>query len=329
MGRWFLDLFHQFDAIANHFVIPVAMARMFMAGKALRLLMILTALRTIAAGLKGVPAMAAITEPAGILLRLPRALWAVDAYFSAVAFHDSQDFTKAGACPMEHLKSNLRFRNRRDRQARLRKRNGESFQQQMKTAVLLYLSLLAFAPSLFGKAYYYSESELVLRSEAIAVIDLREPTVSDAKGAHWQYRKKAAARRVELISGSLPEEFDLHGAENYICASCDLKKGRYLAFLKRDGELWAGSNWNLSLRPVQDGKIEWYSSPDVRHPMAYLDESHVRRRVNMLLGKPDLSVGVPFPKIPLAKIDATGDEPAMTTPDFQAKRTVVHIFAGW
>jgi hypothetical protein len=46
-------------------------------------------------------------------------------------------------------------------------------------------------------------------------------------------------------------------------------KGRFLAFLTKDGDLWVGANWQLSLRPIQNEQVEWYVTDEQRYPMRF------------------------------------------------------------
>jgi hypothetical protein len=46
-------------------------------------------------------------------------------------------------------------------------------------------------------------------------------------------------------------------------------------------------------------------------------------------GAPDLSVGKPFPRIPLPSIAPSEGDVLQTIDAFSGKMTLVHIFAGW
>jgi hypothetical protein len=161
----------------------------------------------------------------------------------------------------------------------------------------LYGQALAFLlltqVSAFGKAAYFSEEQLVLKSAAIAIIDLDtpspiplanpfDPTVKSAPN-RMPCTTSAQAKCVELISGELPATFVMQGDETFICAQCRLSKGRYLAFLVKVDDHWEGTNWQLSLRPVKDGKIEWYSKPDQAFSLAFQDSNAVLTRIRAIL----------------------------------------------
>ncbi|CAN5795709.1 hypothetical protein BH11VER1_BH11VER1_33780 [soil metagenome] len=66
---------------------------------------------------------------------------------------------------------------------------------------------------------------------------------------------------------------------------CQLGAGHFLAFLNRDGELWVGANWHLSLRPVKDGEIAWYVDPDRSRSLAYQRNDSVLNGIQELLAE--------------------------------------------
>jgi len=164
----------------------------------------------------------------------------------------------------------------------------------MKTLAAILGLVLVLASHGHGKAYFFKRSELVQKSLVIAIIDLGEPEpsksnagadpfVDQAVGATWAYQKSAKAKVVRTIKGDIPAEFVLHGDETFICAQCRLSKGRFLAFLQKDKDLWVGTNWHLSLRPVKEGKIEWYDGEDLMKPMTLQPEAAVLADVRKLL----------------------------------------------
>ena len=64
-----------------------------------------------------------------------------------------------------------------------------------------------------------------------------------------------------------------------------LAKGRFLAFLTKDDDYWAGSNWHLPLRPIKEEKVEWYVSEEQRWPMKYQDLGKVTAEIKAILRK--------------------------------------------
>lgn len=164
----------------------------------------------------------------------------------------------------------------------------------MKTLAAILGFVLVLASQGHGKAYFFSRTELVQKSLVIAIIELGEPGpskpnadsdpfVEQAHGTTWAYQKSAKAKVVRIIKGEIPPEFILHVDETFICAQCTLSKGRFLAFLQKDKDLWVGTNWHLSLRPIKDGKIEWYQGEDLMKPMTFQPEAAVLEEIRKLL----------------------------------------------
>lgn len=164
----------------------------------------------------------------------------------------------------------------------------------MRTFTLILGCFLALAGFSHGKAYFFKRTELVEKSLVIAIIELgdpgpskanagADPFVDQAKGKTWTYQKSSKASVVRKIKGEIPADFVLHGDEAFICAQCRLSKGRFLAFLQKDMDLWVGTNWHLSLRPIKDGKIEWYDGEDLTKPMKFQPEKVVIEEVEKLL----------------------------------------------
>ena len=130
----------------------------------------------------------------------------------------------------------------------------------MKTFFLRYAVLfLAFGPGMFAKAYFQGEAEMIAKAEAIAIVTISSVRDAETQGEHWTYRQAADAKVEKTLKGELPAMFVLRGAETFICAQCPLTEGRFLVFLEKDGQLWKGSNWHLSLRPIDGARVEWFS----------------------------------------------------------------------
>jgi hypothetical protein len=132
---------------------------------------------------------------------------------------------------------------------------------------LAVLGLLICATRADAKAAYAGKAEMLKRAEAVAVVDVVIVEKAEVKGNHWTYRQRAVAKVRNTLKGELPgekEELFIHGDEDFICAQCHFEPGRYLVFLTRDGGLWAGCNWHLSVRPVKtdaEGRewVDWYA----------------------------------------------------------------------
>ncbi len=146
---------------------------------------------------------------------------------------------------------------------------------------ILFLSAPGHLPA---KAAFLSESDLITKSAVIAIIELGEPVDVEQKSATWTYRKQAPAKVITRLKGDLPDTFTLHGHETFICAQCQLSAGRHLAFLTRNGPLWVGTNWHLSLRPIRKGEIEWFTpSPKDGLTLKYQPEATVLQRIQTTL----------------------------------------------
>jgi len=130
----------------------------------------------------------------------------------------------------------------------------------------LFVLLPAFASIAHAKAAFAAKAEMVQRSAAIAVVNITRVDPAAVKGQHWTYRQLATARVESVLKGDLRagDPISLHGEEDFICAQCRFAPGRYLVFLNQDSGLWVGSNWHLSVRPINtDAKgeqtVEWYA----------------------------------------------------------------------
>jgi hypothetical protein len=143
-----------------------------------------------------------------------------------------------------------------------------------------------------AKAYFQDEAEMVEKAEVIAIVDLEEPQKGGGEDdpfgtvgvGKYAYRLKAAAKTISVLKGKLPEAFEFHGGESFICAQCIPSKGRFLVFLQKDEEKWVGANWQFSLRPIAKGKIEWYSGKE-KIDQAPQDEVKVIARVKELIAQ--------------------------------------------
>ena len=142
-----------------------------------------------------------------------------------------------------------------------------TFAKKMKSLLTVLIVLCSLSPHAFAKAYFQTKNEMIEKAEAIAVVEISAVQDSDAKGKIGTYRTKGTVKVEETLKGELPKEFTIYGAETFICASCPVTKGRFIVFLKKDGDLWTGSNWHLSLRPIKDGMVEWYVADDNQYEM--------------------------------------------------------------
>ena len=121
---------------------------------------------------------------------------------------------------------------------------------------------MASVPTLFADACYVVAPEMIRCSVAIAILDISKVEPVEAKGNHWTYRERAQATVHRTLKGSLPKTVSLFGNETFICEQVRFQPGRYLVFLRKDGEKFVGANWQLSVRPIRDDQVEWYSQKE-------------------------------------------------------------------
>ncbi len=130
--------------------------------------------------------------------------------------------------------------------------------------LFVFAWVLASSPAVWAKAYFADAKEMVEQSVAIAIVDIESVKAVEEKGSIWTYRERAQAKVQQQLKGSLPKNVQLFGQETFICAQVRFQPGRYLVFLKRDGDKLVGANWHLSVRPIKDGQVEWFSGKDRR-----------------------------------------------------------------
>jgi hypothetical protein len=181
------------------------------------------------------------------------------------------------------------------------------------TALILCL-LLSSEPG-WGKANFFTLEDLIENSEVIAIITLETPRIAKpgarigdpfgsgdrGAGKDWIYSQEAEARVEVLLKGEIADEFMLYGGEDFHYAECRLSEGRFLAFLNKDGELWVGANWQVSLRPIQGDEVEWYIDHAAPFPMKFQDLNEALTQVRTELSRKRIETGDLLP--PKSKAD--------------------------
>ncbi len=119
--------------------------------------------------------------------------------------------------------------------------------------------LVSFSNACLAKAYFASQSEMLKNSQIIAVVDIKKVEKVEAAGLSRSYSQKATADVEQTLKGSPSKQIMIYGGEDFICAQCLLKPGKNLVFLNQDNNLLIGSNWHLSVRPIENGQLEWYA----------------------------------------------------------------------
>ncbi len=160
----------------------------------------------------------------------------------------------------------------------------------MKYRHLALLLAVLLLPSLaFAKARFMPKQEMIESSDAIVIGTIQK--VEELKPAvEGYYRQKATVTVSQTLMGTPVKSLELFGGEMFICAQCNLKPGTYLMFLKKRKNLWTGTNWDISLRPVKDGKIQWYGKNDKRwsRPRTYLSKEDVLADISTELKEREL-----------------------------------------
>ena len=155
----------------------------------------------------------------------------------------------------------------------------------MKYITVLIILFSSLRTDGFTKAYFQTKEEMIERAQAIAIISVGAVEPVEKKGKHWTYRQRAKVQVESVLKGELPDEFVLYGSETFICAQCSLNPGSYISFLKKDGNLWAGSNWQLSLRKINKDAVDWYVANDKRYEMAPTPLEEVVREIKALVAQ--------------------------------------------
>ena len=136
----------------------------------------------------------------------------------------------------------------------------------MRKALLL-VGLLAIAIPCVAKAYYAGKKEMIQKAEYIALVEITKVEEASKKGKTWTYRQKATATVKCSLKGDLKGDIEIYGMENFICAQCKYETGKYIVFLRKDGEIRVGSNWHLGIRPVKGDKVQWFADDKTRQAM--------------------------------------------------------------
>jgi len=155
----------------------------------------------------------------------------------------------------------------------------EKQSRNMKRLFLLLLVFAALNQGAFAKAYFQTGEEMIRKATVIAIVTITGVQASGVRGKTWTYRQVGDATVESVLKGDIPGRIKLYGMEDFICAQCPLSEGRFLAFLKKDGDLWTGSNWDLSLRPISGTTVAWYADDHTRHEMKPLPLADVLGRI--------------------------------------------------
>ncbi len=112
----------------------------------------------------------------------------------------------------------------------------------------------------WARAYFASVDEMIKQADAIAIVNVVSAKPAKQEEQGLQYKDLIASGDVqETVLGKLPEKIEIYVRNSYPDAVVDVSNGQYLVFLQLKNGRWSNSNWHLSMRPVQAGKVSWFS----------------------------------------------------------------------
>lgn len=124
------------------------------------------------------------------------------------------------------------------------------------------LGLAVMTGSAQGKAYFAPKAEMIRRAEAIAVVNIAAVGKVEKTTEGWTYAQKATGTVERCLKGGLSGGIEIHGMESFICAQCRYATGRHLLFLRKEGNLWVGANWQPGIRPIDGDRVSWFAEDD-------------------------------------------------------------------
>lgn len=149
----------------------------------------------------------------------------------------------------------------------------------MKTlAILMTCLLLPFAAH--AKAYFAPKTEMVSNSTVVAVVEITEVKALEPNVHYGD--QQVSAKVQETLAGSAGDRLAFRVPCFFPCAITQVTNGTYLVFLAMGKDGLQGNNWQLSYRPVKDGKIEWYKA-DPPHELEWRDRETVLNEVRKLI----------------------------------------------
>ena len=149
--------------------------------------------------------------------------------------------------------------------------------------IVLFLILLGIASPCFAKAHYANKKDMIKEAECIVVVNITDVEKAEKKGASWTYRQKVSATVEQCLKGDTKGNITIYGLENFICAQCRYKKGHFVLFLRKNNNLWVGSNWHLGIRPIKDDKVEWFKDDKAIFDMKEIPLDKVIDEINTIV----------------------------------------------
>jgi hypothetical protein len=149
--------------------------------------------------------------------------------------------------------------------------------------VFLLIMLLAVASPCFAKARYAQKKDMIKEAESIVVVNITKVEDTDQKGKTWTYRQKVSATVERCLKGDAGGDITIYGLEDFQCAQCQYEKGRFILFLRKDGSLLVGSNWDLGIRSVKADKVQWFKDDEARFEMKESPLDDVIKEINAVV----------------------------------------------
>ena len=130
----------------------------------------------------------------------------------------------------------------------------------MKKIILPILFLSFLSTFTFAKARFAEKKEMIKKSETIIIAKIEKIEKSKQEGKYFMYRQKVTGTIENTLKGNIDGDIIIYGMENFKCAQNTFSKGHFLLFLRKDNGFWVGSNWHLGIRPIKEGKVEWFKN---------------------------------------------------------------------
>ena len=135
----------------------------------------------------------------------------------------------------------------------------------MKTFVSNSLLLSAFllnAPMAHAQISFASIEEMIKDADVIAVVEVLEARPARITEANLRHKDMVANMRIEtVIKGEMPTGVtaSMFLMDGFPYVTVDVRPGTYLVFLRLHEDVLLNSNWHVSLRPIREGSVEWFS----------------------------------------------------------------------
>ncbi len=125
-------------------------------------------------------------------------------------------------------------------------------------AIVLIELLLNLISSAVAFEYFPSEEAMIDRSPIIAVVNVQRTENTLTKASPYNYTQISDARVEKTLKGDLPQTVKLYGGETLLNVAVQFPPGRYIVFLRKNGELVAGAQRSMSARPIRDSQVLWH-----------------------------------------------------------------------